>query len=147
MFYRREKCKIKIAFESSIKNKLEEGVSPSLSSLSVIKHAAKENLEARRTSYRIRFFVGGLVAAVLSAIIALTVLFQFGAVDSREMSRASKSISISHCDNVTIQIIELLSVNDVENQDFAHISSDIDRLLSWQDAPYNEIAYEYSNQF
>ena len=130
-----------------IKNKLEEGVAPSLSSLSVIKHAAKENLAARRPSYRIRFFVGGLVAAVLSAIIALTVFFQFGAVDSREMSRASKSISISHCDNVTIQIIELLSVNDVENQDFAHISSDIDRLLLWQDAPYNEIAYEYSNQF
>ena len=134
-------------FEAFIKNKLEEGVAPSLSSLSVIKHAAKENLAARRSSYRIRFFVGGLVAAVLSAIIALTVLFQFGAVDSREMSRASKSISISHCDNVTIQIIELLSVNDVENQDFAHISSDIDRLLLWQDAPYNEIAYEYSNQF
>ena len=138
-------------FEAFIKNKLEEGVAPSLSSLSVIKHAAKENLAARRPScrpsYRIRFFVGGLVAAVLSAIIALTVLFQFGAVDSREMSRASKSISISHCDNVTIQIIELLSVNDVENQDFAHISSDIDRLLLWQDAPYNEIAYEYSNQF
>ena len=134
-------------FEAFIKNKLEEGVAPSLSSLSVIKHAAKENLAARRPSYRIRFFVGGLVAAVLSAIIALTVLFQFGAVDSREMSRASKSISISHCDNVTIQIIELLSVNDVENQGFAHISSDIDRLLLWQDAPYNEIAYEYSNQF
>ena len=134
-------------FEAFIKNKLEEGVAPSLSSLSVIKHAAKENLAARRPSYRIRFFVGGLVAAVLSAIIALTVLFQFGAVDSREMSRASKSISISHCDNVTIQIIELLSVNNVENQDFAHISSDIDRLLLWQDAPYNEIAYEYSNQF
>lgn len=134
-------------FEAFIKNKLEEGVAPSLSSLSVIKHAAKENLAARRPSYRIRFFVGGLVVAVLSAIIALTVLFQFGAVDSREMSRASKSISISHCDNVTIQIIELLSVNDVENQDFAHISSDIDRLLLWQDAPYNEIAYEYSNQF
>ncbi|MBO7237345.1 MAG: hypothetical protein J6V45_04575 [Kiritimatiellae bacterium] len=134
-------------FEAFIKNKLEEGVAPSLSSLSVIKHAAKENLAARRTSYRIRFFVGGLVAAVLSVIIALTVLFQIGAVDSCEMSRASKSLSISHCDNVTIQIIELLSVNDVENQDFAHISSDIDRLLSWQDAPYNEIAYEYSNQF
>lgn len=134
-------------FEAFIKNKLEEGVAPSLSSLSVIKHAAKENLKARRPSYRIRFFVGGLVAAVLSAIIALTVLFQIGAVDSREMSRASKSLSISHCDNVTIQIIELLSVNDVENQDFAHISSDIDRLLLWQDAPYNEIAYEYSNQF
>ncbi len=134
-------------FEAFIKNKLEEGVAPSLSSLSVIKHAAKENLAARRTSYRIRFFVGGLVAAVLSVIIALTVLFQIGAVDSREMSRASKSLSISHCDNLTIQIIELLSVNDVENQDFAHISSDIDRLLSWQDAPYNEIAYEYSNQF
>ena len=134
-------------FEAFIKNKLEEGVTPSLSSLSVIKHAAKENLEARRPSYRIRFFVGGLVAAVLSVIIALTVLFQIGAVDSREMSRASKSISISHCDNVTIQIIELLSVNDVENQDFAHISSDIDRLLLWQDAPYNEIAYQYSNQF
>ena len=134
-------------FEAFIKNKLEEGVAPSLSSLSVIKHAAKENLAARRTSYRIRFFVGGLVAAVLSVIIALTVLFQIGAVDSREMSRASKSLSISHCDNVTIQIIELLSINDVENQDFAHISSDIDRLLSWQDAPYNEIAYEYSNQF
>lgn len=134
-------------FEAFIKNKLEEGVAPSLSSLSVIKHAAKENLAARRPSYRIRFFVGGLVAAVLSAIIALTVLFQFGAVDSREMSRASKSISISHCDNVTIQIIELLSVNDVESQDFAHISSDIDRLLLWQDVPYNEIAYEYSNQF
>lgn len=134
-------------FEAFIKNKLEEGVAPSLSSLSVIKHAAKENLAARRPSYRIRFFVGGLVAAVLSAIIALTVLFQFGAVDSREMSHASKSISISHCDNVTIQIIELLSVNDVENHDFAHISSDIDRLLLWLDAPYNEIAYEYSNQF
>ena len=134
-------------FEAFIKNKLEEGVAPSLSSLSVIKHAAKENLAARRPSYRIRFFVGGLVAAVLSAIIALTVLFQFGAVDSREMSRASKSISISHCDNLTIQIIELLSVKDVENQGFAHISSDIDRLLLWQDAPYNEIAYEYSNQF
>lgn len=136
-------------FEAFIKNKLEEGVAPSLSSLSVIKLAAKENLEARRPSYRIRFFVGGLVAAVLLAIIALTVLIQFKAVDSREIARASKSKSksISHSDNVTFQIIELLSVNDIENQEFAHISSDIDRLLSWQDVPYNEIAYEYSNQF
>ena len=132
-------------FEAFIKNKLEEGVAPSLSSLSVIKLAAKENSETRRPSGRVRFLFAGLVAAVLLAIIALTVLFQFKAVDSREIARASKSIS--HSDNVTIQIIELLSVNDVENQDFAHISPDIDRLLSWQDAPYNEIAYEYSNQF
>lgn len=134
-------------FEAFIKNKLEEGVAPSLSSLSVIKHAAKENSEARRPSSRARFLFAGLVAAVLSAIIALTVLFQFNAVDSREIARASKSKSISHSDNVTVQIIELLSVNDIENQEFAHISSDIDRLLSWQDVPYNEIAYEYSNQF
>ena len=132
-------------FEAFIKNKLEEGVAPSLSSLSVIKLAAKENSGTRRPSGRVRFLFAGLVAAVLLAIIALTVLFQFKAVDSREIARASKSIS--HSDNVTIQIIELLSVNDVENQDFTHISSDIDRLLSWQDAPYNEIAYEYSNQF
>ena len=132
-------------FEAFIKNKLEEGVAPSLSSLSVIKLAAKENSGTRRPSGRVRFLFAGLVAAVLLAIIALTVLFQFKAVDSREIARASKSIS--HSDNVTIQIIELLSVNDVENQDFAHISSDIDRLLLWQDAPYNEIAYEYSNQF
>ena len=132
-------------FEAFIKNKLEEGVAPSLSSLSVIKLAAKENSETRRPSGRVRFLFAGLVAAVLLAIIALTVLFQFKAVDSREIARASKSIS--HSDNVTIQIIELLSVNDVENQDFAYISPDIDRLLSWQDAPYNEIAYEYSNQF
>ena len=132
-------------FEAFIKNKLEEGVAPSLSSLSVIKLAAKENSETRRPSGRVRFLFAGLVAAVLLAIIALTVLFQFKAVDSREIARASKSIS--HSDNVTIQIIELLSINDVENQDFAHISPDIDRLLSWQDAPYNEIAYEYSNQF
>lgn len=132
-------------FEAFIKNKLEEGVAPSLSSLSVIKLAAKENSGTRRPSGRVRFLFAGLVAAVLLAIIALTVLFQFKAVDSREIARASKSIS--HSDNVTIQIIELLSVNDVENQEFAHISSDIDRLLSWQDAPYNEIAYEYSNQF
>lgn len=134
-------------FEAFIKNKLEEGVAPSLSSLSAIKHAAKENSETRRPSSRVRFLFAGLVAAVLSAIIALTVLFQFKAVDSREITRASKSKSISHSDNVTVQIIELLSVNDIENQEFAHISSDIDRLLSWQDVPYNEIAYEYSNQF
>ena len=132
-------------FEAFIKNKLEEGVAPSLSSLSVIKLAAKENSKTRCPSGRVRFLFAGLVAAVLSAIIALTVLFQFKDVDSREIARASKSIS--HSDNVTIQIIELLSVNDVENQDFTHISSDIDRLLSWQDVPYNEIAYEYSNQF
>lgn len=134
-------------FETFIKNKLEEGVAPSLSSLSAIKHAAKENSEARRPFSRVRFLFAGLVAAVLSAIIALTVLFQFKAADSREIARASKSKSISHSDNVTVQIIELLSVNDIENQEFAHISSDIDRLLSWQDVPYNEIAYEYSNQF
>jgi hypothetical protein len=136
-------------FEAFIKNKLEEGVAPSLSSLSVIKLAAKENSKTRRPSSRVRFLFAGLVAAVLSAIIALTVLFQFKDVDSREIARASKSKSksISHSDNVTVQIIELLSVNDIENQEFAHISSDIDRLLSWQDVPYNEIAYEYSNQF
>ena len=134
-------------FEAFIKNKLEEGVAPSLSSLSVIKLAAKENSKTRCPSGRVRFLFAGLVAAVLSAIIALTVLFQFKDVDSREIARASKSKSISHSDNVTVQIIELLSVNDIENQDFTHISSDIDRLLSWQDAPYNEVAYEYSNQF
>ncbi len=134
-------------FEAFIKNKLEEGVAPSLSSLSVIKLAAKENSETRRPYSRVRFLFAGLVAAVLSAIIALTVLFQFKDVDSREIARASKSKSISRSDNVTVQIIELLSVNDIENQEFAHISSDIDRLLSWQDVPYNEIAYEYSNQF
>lgn len=134
-------------FEAFIKNKLEEGVAPSLSSLSVIKHAAKENSETRRPSGRVSFLFAGLVAAVLSAIIALTVLFQFKVADSREIACASKSKSISHSDNVTVQIIELLSVNDIENQEFAHISSDIDRLLSWQDVPYNEIAYEYSNQF
>lgn len=134
-------------FEAFIKNKLEEGVAPSLSSLSAIKHAAKENSAARRISHRIKFIFSGLLAAALAIIIALTVLFQFKAVDSREIARASKSKSISHSDNVTVQIIELLSVNDIENQEFAHISSDIDRLLSWQDVPYNEIAYEYSNQF
>lgn len=138
---------MKDEFEAFIKNKLEEGVAPSLSSLSAIKHAAKENSAARHPSSRVSFLFAGLVAAVLSAIIALTVLFQFKAVDSREIARASKSKSISHSDNVTVQIIELLSVNDIENQEFAHISSDIDRLLSWQDVPYNEIAYEYSNQF
>ena len=136
-------------FEAFIKNKLEEGVAPSLSSLSAIKLAAKENSETRRPSSRVRFLFAGLVAAALAIIIALTVLFQFGAVDSREIARASKSKSkaISRSDNVAVQIIELLSVNDIENQEFAHISSDIDRLLSWQDVPYNEIAYEYSNQF
>lgn len=134
-------------FEAFIKNKLEEGVAPSLSSLSVIKLAAKENSAARRISHRIKFIFSGLLAAALAIIIALTVLFKFEAVDSREIARASKSKSISHSDNVTVQIIELLSVNDIENQEFAHISSDIDRLLSWQDVPYNEIAYEYSNQF
>lgn len=138
---------MKDEFEAFIKNKLEEGVAPSLSSLSAIKHAAKENSAARRISHRIKFIFSGLLAAALAIIIALTVLFQFKAVDSREIARASKSKSISHSDNVTVQIIELLSVNAIENQEFAHISSDIDRLLSWQDVPYNEIAYEYSNQF
>ena len=138
---------MKDEFETFIKNKLEEGVAPSLSSLSVINHAAKENSAARRISHRIKFIFSGLLAAALAIIIALTVLFQFKAVDSREIARASKSKSISHSDNVTVQIIELLSVNAIENQEFAHISSDIDRLLSWQDVPYNEIAYEYSNQF
>ena len=137
---------MKDEFETFIKNKLEEGVAPSLSSLSAIKHAAKENSEIRRPSSRVRFLFAGLVAAVLSAIIALTVLFKFEAVDSREITRASQSNSISRFNNVTMEIIGLLSINDFENQDFAQISPDIDRFLSWQDAPYNEIVYEYSNQ-
>jgi hypothetical protein len=57
------------------------------------------------------------------------------------MARAPKSKSILHFDNVTMEIIGLLSVNDVENQDVAQISPDIDRFLAWQDAPYNEIAW------
>ena len=137
---------MKDEFETFIKNKLEEGVAPSLSSLSAIKHAAKENSAARRISHRIKFIFSGLLAAALAAIIALTVLFRFEAADSREMARASQSNSISRFNNVTMEIIGLLSVNDVENQDFAQISPDIDRFLSWQDAPYNEIVYEYSNQ-
>lgn len=137
---------MKDEFETFIKNKLEEGVAPSLSSLSAIKHAAKENSAARRISHRIKFIFSGLLAAALAIIIALTVLFKFEAVDSREMARASKSKSILHFDNVTMEIIELFSINDVENQDFAQISPDIDRLLLLQDAPYNEIVYEYSNQ-
>ena len=137
---------MKDEFETFIKNKLEEGVAPSLSSLSVINHAAKENSAARRISHRIKFIFSGLLAAALAAIIALTVLFRFEAADSREMARASQSNSISRFNNVTMEIIGLLSVNDVENQDFAQISPDIDRFLSWQDAPYNEIVYEYSNQ-
>ena len=138
---------MKDEFEAFIKHKLEEGVAPSLSSLSVIKHAAKENLAARSIFHRKKFIFSGLLAAALAAIIALTVIFRFEAADSREMTRAPKSTSILHFDNVTMEIIGLLSVNDVENQDVAQISPDIDRLLSWQDAPYNEIAYEYSNQF
>ena len=137
---------MKDEFETFIKNKLEEGVALSLSSLSAIKHAAKENSAARRISHRIKFIFSGLLAAALAAIIALTVLFKFEAVDSREIMRASQSNSISRFNNVTMEIIGLLSVNDVENQDFAQISPDIDRFLSWQDAPYNEIVYEYSNQ-
>lgn len=138
---------MKDEFEAFIKNRLEEGVAPSLSSLSVINNAAKENLAARSIFYRNKFIFSGLLAAALAAIIALTVIFRFEAADSREMARAPKSTSILHFDNVTMEIIGLLSVNDVENQDVAQISPDIDRLLSWQDAPYNEIAYEYSNQF
>ena len=137
---------MKDEFETFIKNKLEEGVTPSLSSLSAIKHAAKENSAARRISHRIKFIFSGLLAAALAAIIALTVLFKFEAVDSREITRASQSNSISRFNNVTMEIIGLLSINDVENQDFAQISPDIDRLLLLQDAPYNEIVYEYSNQ-
>ena len=137
---------MKDEFETFIKNKLEEGVALSLSSLSAIKHAAKENSAARRISHRIKFIFSGLLAAALAAIIALTVLFKFEAVDSREITRASQSNSISRLNNVTMEIIGLLSVNDVENQDVAQISPDIDRFLSWQDAPYNEIVYEYSNQ-
>lgn len=137
---------MKDEFETFIKNKLEEGVAPSLSSLSAIKHAAKENSAARRISHRIKFIFSGLLAAALAAIIALTVLFKFEAADSREMARASKSKSILHFDNVTMEIIGLLSINDVENQDVAQISPDIDRLLLLQDAPYNEIVYEYYNQ-
>lgn len=137
---------MKDEFETFIKNKLEEGVAPSLSSLSAIKHAAKEYSAAHRISHRIKFIFSGLLAAALAIIIALTVLFKFEAVDSREMARASKSKSILHFDNVTMEIIELFSINDVENQDFAQISPDIDRLLLLQDAPYNEIVYEYSNQ-
>lgn len=138
---------MKDEFETFIKNKLEEGVAPSLSSLSVIKHAAKENLAARSISHRIKFIFSGLLAAALAAIIALIVIFRFEAADSREITRAPKSKSILHFNNVTMEIIGLLSINDVENQDVAQISPDIDKLLSWQDAPYNEIAYEYSNQF
>lgn len=137
---------MKDEFETFIKNKLEEGVAPSLSSLSAIKHAAKENSAARRISHRIKFIFSGLLAAALAAIIALTVLFKFEAADSREIMRASQSNSISRFNNVTMEIIGLLSVNDVENQDVAQISPDIDRFLLWQDAPYNEIVYEYSNQ-
>jgi len=137
---------MKDEFETFIKNKLEEGVAPSLSSLSAIKHAAKENSAARRISHRIKFIFSGLLAAALAIIIALTVLFKFEAVDSREITRASQSNSISRFNNVTMEIIGLLSINDVENQDFAQISPDIDRLLLLQDAPYNEIVYEYSNQ-
>ena len=137
---------MKDEFETFIKNKLEEGVAPSLSSLSAIKHAAKENSAARRISHRIKFIFSGLLAAALAIIIALTVLFKLEAVDSREITRASQSNSISRFNNVTMEIIGLLSINDVENQDFAQISPDIDRLLLLQDAPYNEIVYEYSNQ-
>lgn len=137
---------MKDEFETFIKNKLEEGVAPSLSSLSAIKHAAKENSAARRISHRIKFIFSGLLAAALAIIIALTVLFKFEAVDNREMARSSKSKSILHFDNVTMEIIGLLSINDVKNQDFAQISPEIDSLLLLQDAPYNEIVYEYSNQ-
>lgn len=132
---------MKDEFETFIKNKLEEGVAPSLSSLSVIKLAAKENLAAHRVSHRIRFTFSGLLAAALAIIIALTVLFKFEVVDNREITRAPKSKSILHFNNVTMEIIGLLSINDVESQELAQISPDIDKLLSWQDAPYNEIAW------
>ncbi|MBO5906514.1 MAG: hypothetical protein J6Q84_08940 [Kiritimatiellae bacterium] len=138
---------MKDEFEAFIKNKLEEGVAPSLSSLSVIKHAAKENLSARSIFYRNKFIFSGLLAAALAAIIALTVIFRFEAADSREMARATKSTSILHFNNVTMEIIGLLSVNDVESQEFDQISPDIDRLLSWQDAPYNEIVYGRSSYY
>lgn len=132
---------MKDEFETFIKNKLEEGVAPSLSSLSVIKHAAKENLAARSISHRNKFIFSGFLAAALAAIIALTVIFKFEAVDNREITRVSQSNPISHFNNVTMEIIGLLSINDVESQELAQISPDIDKLLSWQDAPYNEIAW------
>ena len=52
---------MKDEFETFIKNKLEEGVAPSLSSLSAIKYAAKENSETRRISHRIKFIFSGLL--------------------------------------------------------------------------------------
>ena len=131
-------------FETLLKKKLEEGVSPSASSLAIIEAAAKKNLVVRRISRRIRLVAGGFLAASLVAMVVLTVLFGYETVDKREMARDSQYKSISRLDNVTMEIIGLLSMNNVETQGFGQSLSDVDRLLLWQDAPYNEIVNEYS---
>jgi hypothetical protein len=131
-------------FEKFLKKKLEEGVSPSTSSLAIIEAAAKKNLAVRSISRRIRLVAGGLLAASIVAVVALTVLFGYEEVDKREIARDYQYKSISHLDNVTMEIIGLLSMNDVETQGLSQSPSDMDRLLLWQDAPYNELVNEYS---
>lgn len=131
-------------FEKFLKKKLEEGVSPSTSSLAIIEAAAKKSLAVRSISRRIRLVAGSLLAASIVAVVALTVLFGYEEVDKREIARDSQYKSISHLDNVTMEIIGLLSMNDVETQGLSQSPSDMDRLLLWQDAPYNELVNEYS---
>jgi hypothetical protein len=131
-------------FEKFLKKKLEEGVSPSTSSLAIIEAAAKKNLAVRSIARRFRLVAGGLLAASLVAVVALTVLFGYEEVDKREIERDYQYKSISHLDNVTMEIIGLLSMNDVETQGLSQSPSDMDRLLLWQDAPYNELVNEYS---
>jgi hypothetical protein len=117
-------------FEMFIKSRLEEGDFPSKAALAAVRAAAERRAAAGVFGVRVRLWGGALLAASVALTLVFSALLGF------------KGGSSNDC--VMVEIIDLFSGygdDDYEAiSDFAHE----ERLLMWQDAPYEDIAREYA---
>lgn len=117
-------------FEMFIKSRLEEGCLPSEAALAAVRTAVERHARVKRFGAYVRWWGGVLLVASVALTLVFSALLGF------------KGGSGNDC--VMVEIIDLFSGygdDDYEAiSDFAHE----ERLLMWQDAPYEDIAREYA---
>ena len=114
-------------FEMFIKSRLEEGDFPSKAALAAVRAAAERRAAA---GVRVRLWGGALLAASAVLALAFSALFGF------------KGGFSDDCD--AVEIIDLLSAcADDDYEAFSDVARE-ERMLMWQDAPYEDIASEYA---
>ena len=117
-------------FEMFIKSRLEEGDFPSKAALAAVRAAAERRSAAGVFGVRVRLWGGALLAASAVLALAFSALFGFKGGFSGDFD--------------AVEIIDLLSAcADDDCEAFSDVARE-ERLLMWQDAPYEDIASEYA---